>query len=160
MDGNVVIKNASELVTCSGQTAKTGRAMSDLAVINGGAVSIENGVITRVGRTDEVIRGLDLSGFEVIDATGKAVLPGLIDCHTHFLFAGYRADEFAWRLSGLSYMEIMERAEASAGRSRRRGWQRRTSLSRKAPDGSTTCSPSVLRLVKAKAATAWTIRRR
>ena len=109
MDGNVVIKNASELVTCSGQTAKTGRAMSDLAVINGGAVSIENGVITRVGRTDEVIRGLDLSGFEVIDATGKAVLPGLIDCHTHFLFAGYRADEFAWRLSGLSYMEIMER---------------------------------------------------
>ena len=36
-------------------------------------------------------------------------MPGFIDSHTHFIFGGYRADEFAWRLQGDSYMEIMKR---------------------------------------------------
>jgi imidazolonepropionase len=44
-----------------------------------------------------------------MDAAGKAVLPGFIDCHTHFVFAGTRADEFQWRLRGDTYMEIMRK---------------------------------------------------
>ena len=83
--------------------------MSDLCTIDDGVVVIENGVITAVGKTGEVLARFDETGFETIDATGKAVLPGFIDSHTHFVFAGYRAEEFSWRLSGESYMEIMNR---------------------------------------------------
>lgn len=109
MKGCMIIKNASQLVTCSGFKARQGKAMSDLYIIDDGAVVIENGVITAVGKTREVLARFDETGFETIDATGKAVLPGFIDSHTHFVFAGYRAEEFSWRLSGESYMEIMNR---------------------------------------------------
>lgn len=109
MKGRIIIKNASQLVTCSGFKARQGKAMSDLHIIDDGAVVIENGVITAVGKTREVLARFDETGFETIDATGKAVLPGFIDSHTHFVFAGYRAEEFSWRLSGESYMEIMNR---------------------------------------------------
>ena len=109
MKGSIIIKNASQLVTCSGFKAKQGKAMSDLHVIDNGAVVIENGVIAAVGKSTEVLEKFNETGFEVIDATGKAVLPGFVDSHTHFVFAGYRAEEFSWRLSGEDYMEIMKR---------------------------------------------------
>jgi len=51
----------------------------------------------------------DLSQFETIDASGKAVLPGFVDSHTHLVFGGYRAEEYAWRLMGDSYMDILQR---------------------------------------------------
>jgi imidazolonepropionase len=108
-NGNLIIKNAAELVTCSGFGAKKGKEMSGLGIIPGGALMIEKGIIERVGSTEEVLQGLDLTSFTVVDATGKAVLPGFIDPHTHFVFGGYRADEFSWRLRGDSYMSIMER---------------------------------------------------
>jgi len=109
MKDNVIIKNASQLVTCSGFKAKRGKAMSDLCIIDDGAVVIENGIIKAVDKTGEVLARFDETGFETIDATGKAVLPGFIDSHTHFVFAGYRAEEFSWRLRGENYMEIMNR---------------------------------------------------
>jgi imidazolonepropionase len=114
MNGNLIIKNASELVTCSGFAAKKGREMSELRVIPDGAVVIKSGTIDAVGTTGDVEArleksGADLAGFDIIDATNKAVLPGFVDSHTHFVFGGYRAEEFSWRLRGDSYMEIMER---------------------------------------------------
>jgi len=109
MKGNIIIKKASQLVTCSGFEAKQGKAMSDLHVIDDGAVVIENGSIKAVGKTEDVLKEFNESGFETIDAMGKAVLPGFIDSHTHFVFGGYRAEEFSWRLSGENYMEMMKR---------------------------------------------------
>lgn len=109
MNGNILIKHASQLVTCSGFAAKHGREMSNLHIINDGAVVIEEGVITAVGKTERVLSDFDESGFETIDAKGKAVLPGFVDSHTHFVFGGYRAEEFSWRLRGDSYMDIMQR---------------------------------------------------
>jgi imidazolonepropionase len=114
MDGNLIIKNASELVTCSGFNAKKGREMSELSIISGGAVVIEQGKIIRVGPTADVLAALEASGmtlsqFETIDASGKAVLPGFVDSHTHLVFGGYRAEEFTWRLKGDSYMNILQR---------------------------------------------------
>ena len=108
MNGNLVIKNATELVTVSGYSAKKGNEMASLNIIHDGAIVIEEGIITRVGKTDDILDGFDTTHFTVIDATGKSVLPGFIDSHTHFIFAGYRVHEFSWRLSGMGYMEIMK----------------------------------------------------
>jgi len=109
MNGNLIVKNASQVVTCSGFKAKQGQEMSDLAIVENGAVIIEGGNIKAVGNSSELLNGFDIQGFEVIDAAGKAVLPGFVDSHTHFVFGGYRPDEFAWRLRGDSYMDIMNR---------------------------------------------------
>jgi imidazolonepropionase len=109
MKGNIIIKNAAQVVTCSGFTAKYGREMSDLNVIDQGMVVIENGIIKAVGKDNEIPANNRLDEFHVIDASGKAVLPGFVDSHTHFVFGGYRAEEFSWRLRGDNYMEIMNR---------------------------------------------------
>ena len=104
-----IIVHASELVTCKGKAAKHGKEMSDIGLIRDGAVIIHDDRIEKVGTTEELLAGLDLSEYQVIDASGKTVLPGFVDSHTHFIFGGYRADEFSWRLKGDSYMSIMER---------------------------------------------------
>jgi imidazolonepropionase len=114
VNGNIIIKNAAQLVTCSGFEAKKGRDMSDLRIIAGGAVVIKEGEITAVGKTTDILRDLDqsktdLTPFDIIDAQDKSVLPGFVDSHTHFVFGGYRAEEFSWRLRGDSYMDIMQR---------------------------------------------------
>jgi imidazolonepropionase len=114
MNGNMIIKNASELVTCSGFAAKKGQEMSELHIIDDGAVVVKEGIIEAVGTTKEIEAkleksGTDLTEFDTIDARNKAVLPGFVDSHTHFIFGGHRADEFSWRLRGDSYMDIMKR---------------------------------------------------
>ena len=79
--------------------------MKELAIIEDGAVSIRDGEIAWVGPTDQLP---DKSG-PAFDASGKVVLPGFVDSHTHAVFAGTRADEFEWRIQGDSYMEILAR---------------------------------------------------
>jgi len=112
MRGNLIIKNAAQLVTCSGFNAKQGEAMSNLHVIENGALVIENGTICSVGKTDDILKDFNAKKntgkFNVINAAGKAVLPGFVDSHTHLVFEGYRAEEFSWRLRGDSYMDILK----------------------------------------------------
>jgi imidazolonepropionase len=109
MDGNIIIKHASEVVTSNGFKARKGREMAELTVIHDGAVIMEEGRISMVGRTSELPDHPYSETFDVIDAHGKTVLPGFVDSHTHFVFGGYRAEEFSWRLNGMSYMDIMAR---------------------------------------------------
>jgi imidazolonepropionase len=78
-----------------------------LGIIENGAIAISDGKILRVGKRTE------LAGFrakEVVALGGGWVTPGLIDCHTHLVFGGTRADEHAMRRAGATYEEI-----ASAG---------------------------------------------
>jgi imidazolonepropionase len=80
-----------------------------LGVIDNGAIGIADGKIVRVGKRTE------LAGYRAkqVDALGGAwVTPGLIDCHTHLVFDGTRADEHAMRRAGASYEEI---AKAGGG---------------------------------------------
>lgn len=100
--------NAGQLVTVTGFEPKKGSEMQDLGVIEDGGLVVEDGLITYVGTSKEILAKYD-GDFEIIDCEGKAVLPGFVDSHTHFIFGGYRADEFSWRLSGVSYMDIMAR---------------------------------------------------
>ena len=74
-----------------------------LGLIENGAIGIADGKVVRVGKRTE------LAGFRAqqVDALGGAwVTPGLIDCHTHLVFGGTRADEHAMRRAGASYEEI------------------------------------------------------
>lgn len=103
------IRHAAELVTCKGAAPKRGKDMSDIGLIKDGGLLIHDDKIFAVGTTDELDKQINMDEYEVIDATGKTVLPGFVDSHTHFVFGGYRADEFTWRLKGDSYMSIMER---------------------------------------------------
>ena len=69
-----------------------------------GAVAIRGGLIAWVGPAADLPAGL--AGLPPMDAGGRLVTPGLIDCHTHAVFAGNRAAEFEARLNGTSYAEI------------------------------------------------------
>lgn len=106
---NILIRNASQVVTCSGFAAKRGAEMSELNIIENGAVAIKDGIITHVGPTEEVLKQVNIDDYLEIDAFGQALIPGFVDSHTHFVFGGYREEEFSWRLKGDSYMSIMER---------------------------------------------------
>lgn len=105
----IIIKNASELITCKGKEPKFGKEMSNIGIIKNGAVVIENGKIVDVNESDKVLDKYNEKEYEIIDAKNKAVLPGFVDPHTHFIFGGYRAEEFSWRLRGDNYMDIMNR---------------------------------------------------
>ncbi|WP_442594011.1 imidazolonepropionase [Neobacillus sp. D3-1R] len=105
------IENADQLITLQGHSDRpaTHKAMSELSIIEKGALWIENGEIIAIG-TSEDLRTRYHSKLEiadVIDATGKVVLPGLVDPHTHLVFKGTREEEFNMRLNGATYMEIM-----------------------------------------------------
>ncbi len=103
---DLLIKNATQLITLSSSV----KDPSGLGIIPNGAVAIKGEKIFWIGTTDQLPKELSLrkEGKEV-DAQGKVVLPGLIDSHTHLVFAGSRENEFEMRIQGLSYLEIAER---------------------------------------------------
>ena len=90
------------LVDCNLATMEASPG-NPLGIVENGAVGIQDGRIVRVGKRTE------LSGFrakEVVALGGAWVTPGLIDCHTHLVFGGNRADEHAMRRAGATYEEI------------------------------------------------------
>jgi imidazolonepropionase len=92
------IINASEIITLSPGYLRKGNQMEELGIIKGGNLSIKNGKISSVGSPRY--------SKKEIDANGKVVMPGFIDCHTHLVFAGERAGEFEARIRGKTYQEI------------------------------------------------------
>ncbi|AFU97975.1 imidazolonepropionase [Simiduia agarivorans] len=68
------------------------------------ALAVSAGKISWVGAIDAAP-----SARQTLDARGQWLTPGLIDCHTHLIFGGNRAQEFAWRQQGVSYQTIAER---------------------------------------------------
>ena len=75
-------------------------------MIENGAVGILNGRIEWLGTTAGIKNSIENLAEELIDAQGCLLTPGLIDCHTHLIFGGNRADEFEQRLNGVDYQEI------------------------------------------------------
>ena len=78
--------------------------MPGLGLVEKGALAIENGKIAYAGPEADLPAALNKA--ETIDLEGRWITPGLIDCHTHLIYAGNRAHEFELRLRGASYEEI------------------------------------------------------
>lgn len=83
-----------------------GNEMNNLTILQDAAIAIEGDQIVRVGASEEVAR--EFIEAERVNCSGKTVLPGFVDPHTHLVFAGNRSNEFAMRLRGASYQEIYE----------------------------------------------------
>jgi len=107
----IFIQHANELITVKGGSEKplTKDAMNELHIIRGGALWLEKGKIQALGTTGELMEMYSsrVSEATVVDASGKIVMPGLVDPHTHLVYAGSRENEFNMRLNGATYMEIM-----------------------------------------------------
>ena len=105
-----IIKNISSLVTvnANGAKHKTGSDMQDIGEIRDGAIYFDD-KIEWIGTSEELkkkISNKEIVPEKIIDGTGKTVLPGFVDPHTHMVFGGNRSPEFARRLRGVSYQEI------------------------------------------------------
>jgi imidazolonepropionase len=105
MTHTLIVTNIGQLVTLGrGTVPRAGEAMSDLAIEEDAALVAVDGEIAWIGPSGEV----EWAGAnDIIDARGACVVPGLVDPHTHLVWAGSREREFEMRIQGRTYMEIM-----------------------------------------------------
>ena len=104
------IHNAAQLVTVAGlDSARSGPEQGRLEIIDDGALYCRGEHILAVGTTSQVLAQYPRAkkASVTLDASDRAVIPGLVDCHAHPVFAGDRSDEYAMRLAGKSYREIL-----------------------------------------------------
>lgn len=98
------IFRAGQIVTCApGGLQRRGDQMADAGVIDEGAIAVKDGRIAAVGPAAEVMKNWDGILWEFPDC---CIVPGLIDCHSHPIFAGSRVHEFTMRTRGATYEEI------------------------------------------------------
>jgi imidazolonepropionase len=100
----MLIHSANQLLTLAGGPQR-GRSLGQLGLIPNGAVFFQGETILDVGPS-EVLKGR-YPQEPGLDARGKVLMPGLVDPHTHLVWAGDRAAEFELRLQGKSYLEIL-----------------------------------------------------
>lgn len=103
LTADLVVSNAAELLTCA---AAAGDRIGRIA---GGSVAIAGERIIAVGDAQEIAAEVDITSARVIDATGKVVLPGFVDCHTHVVFGGSRVEEYAVRAAGGDVADLAAR---------------------------------------------------
>lgn len=98
MNVDLIIQNASELLPMSTgkNTPVSGKDLNSLPIIEKGAIAINNGKIISVDTTENILK--DFNSENIINAEGKTVIPGFVDCHTHLVFAGTREHEFVGRI--------------------------------------------------------------
>ena len=105
---DILIVNADELITLAGNSQKPrlSKEMRELGIIRNGALAIKDGKIIAVGKTVDIAKSFKAEN--IVNASGKTVMPGFVDPHTHLVFAGSREDEFQMRIEGAYYMEILQ----------------------------------------------------
>jgi len=107
---SLLIRNCGQLLTLAGSSTNqplTGSALTDWRSILGGYVACENDRIVAVGPMAELDETQVTAATTVLEAAGRVVLPGLVECHTHLVFGGNRAHEFQRKLQGETYLDIL-----------------------------------------------------
>jgi imidazolonepropionase len=105
MTGKPDIKAGSKTLWRNARLATLAERAGGLGTVEKGAVAVENGRIVHAGLERDVPADFAASA-SVVDCDGRWITPGLIDCHTHLVYAGDRAAEFEMRLAGASYEEV------------------------------------------------------
>ena len=100
----MLIHSASQLLTLAGGPQR-GADLGRLGILDDGAVLIQGDAIAAVGSSAELRAAYPNE--MTLDASGRAVMPGFVDPHTHLIWAGDRAAEFEMRLQGKTYLEIL-----------------------------------------------------
>ena len=103
-----LIYNPAQIVTVNtnGKNFKRGNELNDVNVITDYSIVLENDLIKDLIKTNTV----DKRKFgNTIDASNNIVLPGIVECHTHTVFAGSRANEFKEKIAGVSYEDIAKK---------------------------------------------------
>lgn len=106
---SMLVRKISELLTLEDAFQKQSRNIveADLGVQKKWAIFIESGKVAWIGPDSQIPRSLvKKKQIKEISGLGKTVLPGIVECHTHTVFAGHRADEFEMLRRGRSYSEI------------------------------------------------------
>ncbi len=98
--GLLVIDNPNEMITVAGNNRKPrrGELLQNIGVMKEAALVIKKGIISEVGPRKEVLASIDTDDAIILDATGKTVMPGFVDPHTHLVFAGSRENELRWKI--------------------------------------------------------------
>lgn len=105
MKCDLLIHNARVITLADGATPRRGKAaMGELSIIKRGSVAITDGLIAEVGDFGFERYEAD----EIIDAGGRVLMPGFVDCHTHACWGGDRLDEFQMKLEGHDYLSILK----------------------------------------------------
>ena len=100
---DLLLKNIGLLATPAGTYAKKGAEQREITLIQNAMVGIDDGKIAYCG-----IENDSIEADEIIDCGGKLVTPGLVDCHTHLVFGGWRQKELGLKLEGVSYLDILK----------------------------------------------------
>lgn len=101
----LLIKNIGTLQTPVGSCKHGGEKQGENLKLHNAAILVEDGLIKAITSDGSLPAGCENA--EVIDAQGALVTPGLIDCHTHMVFGGYRQGEIPLKLRGASYLDIL-----------------------------------------------------
>jgi imidazolonepropionase len=106
----LLIRHCGQLLTLAGGPADrplAGEAQSSWRIITDGYVACEGDQIVAVGPMQELDRTQVTGGTAIVEAHGRVVMPGLVECHTHLVFGGNRAHEFQRKLQGEAYLDIL-----------------------------------------------------
>jgi imidazolonepropionase len=103
---SLLITGVSQLLMLRGSSPRRGRSLSNLDLVEDGAVLVQHGVIAAVGTRAEVEKLPEARAAEKLDLGGRVAVPGFVDSHTHLVHAASRAEEYELKIQGASYEEI------------------------------------------------------
>ena len=106
MADSLLITGASQLLTLGGRGARRGSSLSNLGLIEDGALLLRDGLIAAAGTRTEVEAQPEARAAEKLDLGGRLALPGFVDSHTHLIHAASRAEEYELKIAGATYEEI------------------------------------------------------
>ncbi len=111
MKPDILLTNIGQIATVAGhsENPKTGNELGELSIIENGSIAIAEGIIIAVGTNAEVLSQItQMPELPSIEFPNMLATPGFIDSHTHLAFGGSREKDFAMKLEGKTYLEILE----------------------------------------------------